>query len=44
MHSLLKEIINMEEIDRFKEDNNFPGINIFSMDIVSYVLTLVIKL
>ena len=44
MYSLFKEIINIEEIDLLKEDNHFPGTNIFSMDIVSFVLTLVIKL
>ena len=44
MYSLFKEIINIEEIDLLKEDNHFPGTNVFSMDIVSFVLTLVIKL
>jgi hypothetical protein len=44
MHSLLKEIISMEEIDLLKEDNHFPGTKNFSMDIVSTVLTLVTKL
>jgi hypothetical protein len=34
----------MEEIDLFKADNHFPGTNDFFMDIVSSVLTLVIKL
>jgi hypothetical protein len=34
----------MEEIDFLKEDNHFPGTNIFSMDIVSIVLILVTKL
>jgi hypothetical protein len=44
MHSLLKDIISMEEIDLLKEDNHFPGTKNFSMDIVSTVLTLVTKL
>jgi hypothetical protein len=44
MHPLLKEIINMEEIDLLKEDNHFPGTKDFSMDIVFSVLTLVTKL
>jgi hypothetical protein len=44
MYSLFKEIINIEEIDLLKEDNHFPGTNVFSMDIVSFVLNLVIKL
>jgi hypothetical protein len=44
MYSLFKEIISMEEIDLLKEDNHFPGTNVFSMDIVFSVLTLVIKL
>jgi hypothetical protein len=44
VHSLLIEIINMEEINLLKEDNHFPGTKNFSMDIVSTVLTLVTKL
>jgi hypothetical protein len=44
MYYLFKEIINIEEINLLKEDNHFPSTNIFSMDIVSFVLTLVIKL
>jgi hypothetical protein len=44
IHSLLKEIISMEEICLLKEDNHFPGTKNFSMDIVSIVLTLVTKL
>ena len=44
IHSLLNEIISMEEIDLLKEDNHFPGTNNFSMDIVSIVLTLSTKL
>jgi hypothetical protein len=38
------EIINMEEIDFLKEDNHFPGTQIFSMDIVSTFLTLATKM
>jgi hypothetical protein len=34
----------MKEIDLLKEDKLFPGTNIFSMDIVSFVLNLVISL
>ena len=44
MHSLLKDIINMKEIDFLKEDNHFPGTKNFSMDTVSTVLILVTKL
>jgi hypothetical protein len=44
MHSLLKDVINMEEINFLKEDNHFPGTKNFSMVIVSTVLTLVTKL
>jgi hypothetical protein len=44
MYSLFKEIINIEEADLLKEDNHFLGTNSFSMDIVSFFLTLVIKL
>jgi hypothetical protein len=44
VHSLLKDIISMEEIDLLKEDNHFPGTNNFSMAIVSTILTLVTKM
>jgi hypothetical protein len=44
MHSLLKDIINMKEIDFLKEDNHFPGRKNFSMDTVSTVQILVTKL
>jgi hypothetical protein len=44
IHSLLKKIISMEEIDMFKEDNHFPGTNIFSMDVVFTALTLATNL
>jgi hypothetical protein len=44
MHSLLKDIMNMKEIDLLKEDNHFLGTNNFSMDIVSTILILVTKL
>jgi hypothetical protein len=44
MRSLLKDIINLEEINLHKEDNHFPGTKNFSMAIVSTVLTLVTKL
>ena len=44
IHPLLKEIISMEEINLLKEDNHFPGTNIFSMDIVFTALTLATKL
>jgi hypothetical protein len=44
MHSLLKDIMNMKEIDFLKEDNHFPGTKNFSMDIVSTVLILVTKM
>jgi hypothetical protein len=44
MHSLLKDIISMEEIDLLKEDNHFPSTKNFSMAIVSTVLALVTNL
>jgi hypothetical protein len=40
----IREIIGMKEIDLLKEERIFLGTNVFSMGIVSFVLTLVLKL
>jgi hypothetical protein len=41
---LIRETINMKEIDPLIEESLFPGKKVFSMDIVFSVLTLVTKL